>query len=147
MTWDMGFTAINALVMPAWAMLIFLPKARITNTTVHSMLWPIILGSVYAVLLIAAVGFGLSDPEAGFSLKGVQALFDHPNGVLIGWSHYLVFDLFVGAWIGRDALRRGVPHWQTVPCLLGSYVFGPVGLLLYAIIRLLTGKGFALFEA
>ena len=146
MTWDMGFVAINALVMPAWAMLIFLPKARITNSAVHSMLWPLVMGGIYTVLLIGAMGFGLGDPEAGFSLQGVQALFDHPNGVLIGWSHYLAFDLFVGAWIGRDALRRGVPHWQTVPCLLGSYIFGPVGLVLYALIRLLTGKGFALFE-
>ena len=146
MTWDMGFVAINALVLPAWAMLIFLPKARITNTAVHSMLWPMVMGSIYTVLLIAAMGFGVGDPNAGFSLPGVQALFDHPNGVLIGWSHYLAFDLFVGAWIGRDALRRGVPHWQTVPCLLGSFAFGPVGLLLYALLRVFTGKGFALFE-
>ena len=146
MTWDMGFVAINALVLPAWAMLIFLPKARITNTAVHSMLWPMVMGSIYTVLLIAAMGFGVGDPNAGFSLPGVQALFDHPNGVLIGWSHYLAFDLFVGAWIGRDALRRGVPHWQTVPCLLGSFAFGPVGLLLYALIRVFTGKGFALSE-
>lgn len=146
MTWDMGFVAINALVLPAWAMLIFLPKARITNTAVHSMLWPMVMGSIYTVLLIAAMGFGVGDPNAGFSLPGVQALFDHPNGVLIGWSHYLAFDLFVGAWIGRDALRRGVPHWQTVPCLLGSFAFGPVGLLLYALLRVFTGKGFALSE-
>ena len=104
------------------------------------------MGGIYTMLLIAAIGFGFAAPEAGFSLQGVQALFDHPNGVLIGWSHYLAFDLFVGAWIGRDALRRGVPHWQTVPCLLGSYIFGPFGLVLYALIRLFTGKGFALFE-
>lgn len=147
MTWDTGFSLINLLVMPAWALLLFLPRAKITRVAVHSMLWPVVFGTIYAALLVGAMFFGLSDPDAGFTFSGVQALFDHPNGVLVGWSHYLVFDLFVGAWIARDAERRGVPHWQTIPCILGSYVFGPVGLLLYAILRLVTGRGFSLFEA
>lgn len=146
MTWETGFLIINALVMPAWALLVFLPRAKITKVAVHSMLWPVMIGGIYAALLIGAIGFGLSDPDAGFSFSGVQALFDHPNGVLVGWSHYLVFDLFVGAWIARDAQRRAIAHWQTVPCILGSYVFGPVGLVLYAILRFLTGHGFTLEE-
>ena len=146
MTWDTGFLIINALVMPAWVLLIFLPRAKITRAAVHSMLWPVILGGVYTTLLIGAMAFGLSDPDAGFSFNGVQALFDHPNGVLVGWSHYLVFDLFVGAWIARDAQRREIAHWKTIPCILGSYVFGPAGLLLYAILRVISGHGFSLDE-
>ena len=146
MSWEIGFTAINAMVLPAWALLVFLPRAKITSTAVHSMLWPVALGAIYAVLLIASIGFGIGDPDAGFSLTGVQALFDHPNGVLIGWSHYLVFDLFVGAWIARDGQRLSIAHWQLVPCILGAFVFGPVGLLLYAVLRLALGKGFSLYE-
>ena len=110
------------------------------------MLWPVVIGAIYVTLLIAAMAFGQSHPDAGFSFSGVQALFDHPNGVLVGWSHYLVFDLFVGAWIARDAQRRDIAHWKAVPCILGSYVFGPAGLLLYAILRLLSGHGFSLEE-
>lgn len=146
MTWDTGFLIINALVMPAWGLLIFLPRAQITKAAVHSMLWPVMIGAIYTALLIGAVGFGLSHPDAGFSFSGVQALFDHPNGVLVGWSHYLVFDLFVGAWIARDAQRRDIAHWKAIPCILGSYVFGPVGLLLYAILRLVSGHGVSLEE-
>ena len=85
-------------------------------------------------------------PDAGFTFEGVQALFDHPNGMLTGWSHYLVFDLFVGAWIARDAQRLLISHFLTIPCILGSFVFGPVGLLLYAPLRLALGKGFSLYE-
>lgn len=146
MTWDTGFLIINALVMPAWVLLIFLPRAKITKAAVHSMLWPVVIGAIYTALLIGAVGFGLSHPDAGFSFSGVQALFDHPNGVLVGWSHYLVFDLFVGAWIARDAQRRDIAHWKAIPCILGSYVFGPAGLLLYAILRLVSGHGVSLEE-
>ena len=70
-----------------------------------------------------------------------MALFSHPNGVLTGWTHYLVFDLFVGAWIGRDALRRGVSHFLVVPSLFFSFMFGPVGLVIYLASRALSRKG------
>lgn len=147
MNWELGFTIINAMVVPAWLLLVFLPRAKITRAAVHSMLWPIVMGAVYTASLVGALAFGLSDPDAGFTFEGVQALFDHPNGVLTGWSHYLVFDLFVGSWIARDAQRLSISHWLTVPCILGSFIFGPVGLLLYALLRLALGKGFSLYEA
>lgn len=146
MSWETGYNVLNALVLPAWALLLVLPKSPITRALVHSMVWPVLMGTIYAVLLVAAMFFGLSHPDAGFSFEGVQALFDHPNGLLTGWSHYLVFDLFVGAWIARDAQRRDISHLATIPCLLGSFLFGPVGLLLYAVIRFVSGKGFSLDE-
>lgn len=146
MTWQTAFTVINALVLPAWAMLVFLPKAKVTRALVHSMLWPLVMGGIYTVSLIAALFFGLSHPDAGFTMGGVTALFQHPNGVITGWTHFLVFDLFVGAWIGRDSQRNGIPHWQTLPCILLSFLFGPVGLFLYALLRFAHGKGFSLIE-
>lgn len=146
MSWELGYNLINAMVVPAWALLLILPRSPITRALVHSMLWPVLMGSLYAVLLIGSMFFGLSHPDAGFSFTGVQALFDHPNGLLVGWTHYLVFDLFVGAWIARDAQRREISHIVTVPCLLGAFIFGPVGLLLYAVIRVFSGKGFSLYE-
>lgn len=146
MTWQTAFTLINALVLPAWVLLIFLPKKKLTRTLVHSMLWPLLMGAIYTVSLVAAIFFGQSHPDAGFTMSGVVALFQHPNGVITGWTHYLVFDLFVGAWIGRDSQRQSIPHWQAIPCILLSFLFGPVGLVLYALRRLIHGKGFSLFE-
>lgn len=82
------------------------------------------------------------NPEAGMSsLAAVMALFSHPVGVLTGWTHYLVFDLFVGAWIARDALRAGVNKWVVLPALFFTLVFGPVGLAIYLVIRRFSGKG------
>ena len=146
MSWELGFNIINALVLPAWALLLVLPRSPITKALVHSMFWPVLMGSIYATLLAASMFFGVAHPDAGFSSTGVQALFDHPNGVLIGWTHFLVFDLFVGTWIARDAGRQGISHLATIPCLLGAFLFGPIGLLLYAIIRFISGKGFGLTE-
>lgn len=147
MTWNTAYQIINLLVLPAWALLVFAPKAALTRTLVHSALWPLVMGAIYIGFLGAALFFGQSDPDMGFSsLTEIQALFKHPNGALTGWTHYLAFDLFVGAWIGRDALRNSVPHLLTVPCIIFSWLLGPIGLFLYILVRLVTGKGFNLSE-
>lgn len=136
------YSILNISVMPAWVLLLFLPNAKITQTLVHSCFYPLLIGAFYLITLTLAMGFGYSNPEAGMAnIAGVSALFSHPNGVLTGWSHYLVFDLFIGAWIGRDRRERGIAHWMAAPTQLLSYLFGPVGLFLYLILRFVTGKG------
>ena len=147
MTWETAYLALNMSVVPAWALLVFLPRAGVTRAFVHSGLYPIILGLVYVSSLVAAILFGQASPDANMtSLGGVMALFSHPNGIITGWTHYLVFDLFVGSWIARDAQRSGVPHLAAAPCLLLTFLFGPVGLLIYVGLRVALGKGFSLVE-
>ena len=142
MDWNTIYLAINLAVIPAWALLIFLPRSELTRALVHSILYPVAFGLVYAASLGAAMVFGVSAEGAGFSSIGaVAAIFDHPNGVITGWSHYLVFDLFVGAWIGRDAARLALPHLLVAPCLFFTFMFGPTGLLAYVLLRLtMRGK-------
>jgi hypothetical protein len=65
----------------------------------------------------------------------VQALFTHPHIALAGWLHYLAFDLFLGAWEVRTARTDGIPHWAVIPCLILTFLFGPAGLLAFAILR------------
>ncbi len=148
LTYEQLFTLINVSVLPAWLLMVFLPRAGITKTVVHSGLYPLGLGLFYAVMLVLGLGFGYGADGGNFnSAAGVSQLFSHPHGIMIGWSHYLVFDLFVGAWEARDAQRRGVPHWALVPCLFFTLMLGPVGLLMYVVLRLLMGKGgWSLFE-
>jgi hypothetical protein len=79
--------------------------------------------------------FGRSDGGFG-SLAEVTRLFANPAMLLAGWLHYLAFDLFLGAWEVRDAQRHGVPHLLVVPCLLLTFLLGPIGLLSYMVIRM-----------
>jgi hypothetical protein len=60
-----------------------------------------------------------------------------PGNVMLGWTHYLAFDLFTGAWEVEDAGKIGLPHWVMIVPLLLTFMLGPVGLLTYAIIRTL----------
>lgn len=143
------FMLLNYSVLPFWALMIFLPLTKITDTLVHSVLMPLILGVTYTWLLASAVFGTPGMPEgAGFSsLAGVQKAFSVEHALVAGWAHYLVFDLFVGAWEARDAQRVGLKHLALIPCLLLTLIAGPVGLLVYLLVRGLTGRGgWSLFE-
>ena len=141
MPYDYIFSFVNFSVMPAWALLILAPKWSVTDKLVHSMFYPLLLGGVYIVgMVLAYMGHGAEG--GGFtSIEGVRTLFSADVGMVIGWTHFLVFDLFVGAWEARDARRRGFKHWLLVPCLLLTFMLGPIGLVLYLCLRKATGKG------
>ena len=51
------------------------------------------------------------------------------GGIVIGWTHYLAFDLFVGLWIARDADDKGVGRLVQLPFLFLTLMAGPIGLL------------------
>lgn len=142
MSYETLFSLLNLSVFPAWLLLIFLPRSGLTGRLVHSGLYPLLLGAFYIIVMGYELMTGAASEGANFtSVAGVSAIFATPLGVLVGWSHYLVFDLFVGAWIARDSQRRGIGHLWTVPCLILTFVFGPVGLFGYVLMRLGMGKG------
>jgi hypothetical protein len=132
-------------VVPLWILLVVAPRARLTTHLVHYGALPVVLAVAYGLLLFTEPTV---DPAANMlSLGGVMAIFDQPQTVVAAWLHYLIFDLFVGAWEVRDARRRGIPHLQVVPCLVLTFLFGPLGLAAYMLLRLFRGKGLALSES
>jgi len=138
------FTVCNTAVLPFWLLLAVAPRWIWTERLVHSVVVPALLGTVYLVGFVTAP----PPPEgAGFgSLEGVMLFFSQPHGALVGWIHYLVFDLFVGAWEVRDAARRGIHHAWVVPCLAFTLMLGPVGLLMYMIVRGVRDRTATLIE-
>lgn len=140
--YELAFRLINLGVLPGWLLLMVAPGWKGTKWLVHSSILILIFAGLYVLWLGWALVGGENNPEGSMgSLQGVMALFAHPMGVLVGWTHYLAFDLFVGAWIVRDAARRGVMHWAVIPCLILTLMLGPVGLLTYIIVRAASGKG------
>ena len=135
MTEAVIFQLLNAAAMPGWALLLVAPRWRWTAPLISGCLLPWLMGIAYLVLLV----MGLGSMDGGFlTLEQVQALFRSPHAVLVGWAHYLAFDLFVGSWEVRDSQRLGIPHWHVVPCLFFTLMFGPVGLVLYLTLRRFT---------
>jgi hypothetical protein len=143
------FYLANYSVMPAWLLLAVAPRWEWTQRLVHSALYPALLGVAYtAGFLLAGPGSsGAGENASAMSLAGISAAFANPRTLLVGWVHYLVFDLFVGAWEARDAQRRGVPHLLLIPCLFLTFMAGPMGLLLYLAIRTARARTTSLAES
>lgn len=138
MTLAMLFQVVNYAIIPFWLLLILAPRWSWTERLVHGPVVLLLLTPIYAYMLF---GYGPAPDGMSFtSLYGVMVGFSAPHVVVAGWIHYLIFDLFVGAWEARDARRRGVPHLLLVPCLLATLMIGPVGLLLYVLVRFFSKR-------
>jgi hypothetical protein len=132
MTPDLAFQLANLSILPAWLLMFVAPGSIATRYVVYSYLYPILLGMVYIVLLALTMQTGSGDFG---SLAGVKALFSSEWAVVLGWVHYLVFDMFVGSWALQDSRKLGISHWLVLPCLFFTLMLGPVGLLMYLLLR------------
>jgi len=77
---------------------------------------------------------GAGEPGFG-SIAEVRALFMSDAGVVIGWTHYLAFDLFTGLWIARDADAKGFSRYLQIPFLAATFIAGPIGLFAWLVLR------------
>lgn len=132
MTPDQLFQLANPLALLGWLALLVSPVAPRLAQIVAAAAVPLLLSLAYAGLVLA---FWWEAPGGFGSLPEVQALFTHPHIALAGWLHYLAFDLFLGAWEVRTARAEGILHWAVIPCLILTFLFGPAGLLAFAILR------------
>lgn len=134
MTADRLFDIANLIALLGWIALAFAPLAR-DRLVFAARVIGVALALSYAGLLITSLAGGGTEGGGFTSLEGVTALFARPEAVLVGWVHYLAFDLWVGAWAVEDAGKRGVPHWAMMPVLFLTLMVGPIGLLVYLAAR------------
>ncbi|MFD2718524.1 ABA4-like family protein [Hymenobacter monticola] len=135
LTPDLLFKIASNVAALGWLLLVLAPRWRGTRAVVLSGALPLLLAATY----VAVIGYQTlahPAPGAGFSsLAQVAALFREPWALTAGWVHYLCFDMAVGIWESRDAEQRGVPHLLLLPCLVATFLLGPLGFLLYSAVR------------
>ena len=131
MTLGPAFSLANMVALLGWIALLLSPlQPRLAQAMAAAV--PVVLGVAYAGLIARFWG----EASGGFgSLDAVSALFSHRGLLLVGWLHYLAFDLLVGAWQVREAGRIGLPHLAVVPALALTFLFGPVGFLVFLAMR------------
>jgi Domain of unknown function (DUF4281) len=133
---DSLFQLANPVALLGWIALALSPLAPVWADRIAATVIPLILSVAYTALILTWWSTG----SGGFrSLPEVMALFTTPGKALAGWVHYLAFDLFIGAWIARTARATGIAHWVVLPCLVLTFLFGPIGLLAFLSIRAVTG--------
>ncbi len=140
------FKLLSAVPLVGWAALLMAPWGRDLMVAVARVV-AVALAVGYAAMLAAALSRpGAAAPDFN-SLAFLAHAFSDPHVMLIGWTHYLAFDLWVGAWEVEEAGRSGVRHWAVVPSLVLTFLAGPVGLLLFlgmrAVARARSGRAAA----
>jgi hypothetical protein len=126
------FQVANMVALAGWLILLVSPWFPDLTNRLSGMVIPLLLSIGYTGLILAF----WTRSEGGFdSLHNVALLFQTRELLLAGWVHYLAFDLFIGAWSVRVARREGMPFLLVVPCLALTFLFGPVGLLLFSALR------------
>lgn len=141
--WTTLFSLTNGLALIGWAMLALLPRKPLTLSAIMY-LGIAVLCLCYTVLFTLLVsasidpGLPAGTPEAAASfssIPGVRAIFQSDGGVVVGWTHYLAFDLFVGVWIAKDADAKGFSRIVQLPILFATLMAGPIGLLVWLTVR------------
>ncbi len=133
MTTEQLFSYANLFALLGWIPLLLAPLRRPPAVLVARVVAAVLAG-LYTTLFIAGI-VAPSGAMPEMTATGLAAAFSRPEVLLVGWVHYLAFDLWVGSWITQDAGERGINHLLVIPCLILCFLAGPVGLLIYLIIR------------
>ena len=136
------YLVANWGVIPIWLLLILAPNHGLTNLLAQSIIAPLLLATGYSYLTYNLYleknvfdGFELYS-----GLDGLYSMFSNEILLLIFWLHFLAISLFAGAWIIRDARRYLIPKIITIPSLILTYFSGPVGIVIYWLIRIFFAK-------
>ena len=136
-------------VLPFWFILIFFPQSKVCGLFVTSIFPFLILGSVYIYLLYYFFNTSYDFSE-NFSLYlgiyDLANLFENEGFLILFWTHFLAINLFCGAWIVRDSQKYLMSKYFNFIPLIITYFIGPLGIIIYWIIRIFFAKKISLFD-
>ena len=136
---DRAFSICGSVAMLSWlglaASLFVANGLRVLISAGTALVVPPLIGLAYAVLLAQDLrahtggGFG--------SIAAVRRLFSDDAALAAGWLHYIALDLFVGTWIAHAGFAAAMSRLLILPCLLLTFLIGPVGLVAFLALRFL----------
>ena len=143
LTFENIYLWANFGVLPFWLMLIFSPKSRITQIFVNSVIAPLILAAAYVYVIYQSIL--LDVPILNFfnlylNLDSLYTIFAIESFLLVFWLHFLSLSLFLGSWVSRDAVKYTISPTIVSICLVIIYFTGPLGLVVYWVIRVFFAK-------
>ena len=143
LTFENIYLWTNFGILPLWLMLIIIPNSKFTQFFVNSIIVPLIVSATYTYIIYQAIL--MDEPIFDFfklylSLDNLYTLFATESFLLVFWLHFLALNLFLGSWISRDGIKYNMPRSLVFLPLILVYFTGPLGLVLYWIIRVFYAK-------
>ena len=149
LTFENIYIWANFGVLPFWAMLIIIPNSKVTQFFVNSIILPLILSTTYVYVIYQTIL--LDEPifdifKLYLSLDGLYTVFATESFLLIFWLHFVALNIFLGSWMSRDGVKYNMSRSLMCVPLILVYFTGPLGLVLYWIIRVFYAKRLSLHD-
>ena len=143
LTFNNMYLWANFGLLPFWLMLIIIPNSKVTQIFINSVILPLILSAAYVYVIYQSVL--LDEPifdifKLYLSLDNLYTIFATESFLLVFWLHFLTLNLFLGSWISRDGVKYNMSRGLVSVPLILVYFTGPLGLVLYWIIRVFYAK-------
>ena len=88
----------------------------------------------------------LSNFDLYLNISYLSNLFSNENFLIIFWIHFVSINLFTGGWIVKDSQKFGISKIILFLPLVITYLIGPLGILIYWIIRIFYAKRINLYD-
>ena len=140
---------VNLGVLPFWLILIFFPQSNLSKYFVTSIFPILLLSGAYAFMLYKSY-LNTYDFDSNFELylsfSNLSSLFSNDYFLILFWIHFISINLFVGGWIVKDSQKLMINKILISVPLIIIYLIGPLGILIYWIIRIFFAKRINLYE-
>jgi len=143
LTFENIYLWANFGVLPFWLMLIIIPKLKVTQIFVNSIIIPLILSAAYVFVIYQTILLDESIFDVFklyLGLDNLYTIFAAESFLLVFWLHFLALNLFLGSWVSRDGVKYNISRNLVFIPLILIYFTGPLGLILYWIIRVFYAK-------
>ena len=148
-TTDMIYLWLNIGVIPFWFILMFFPSSKVCGVFVSSVFPIFILSIIYLYLIyyyfIAGYDF-VQNFSLYLGLDYLGELFSERAFLIIFWTHFLAINLFCGSWIVSDSRKFSMSKILVFIPLVVTYFTGPLGILIYWLIRIFYAKRISLYD-
>ena len=140
---------VNIGVLPFWLLIIFFPKSHLCKYLVTSIFPIFLLTGAYIFILYKAY-LGSFEFDNNFSLylglNNLMDLFTNEIFLIMFWIHFVSINLFTGSWIVKDSQKFSINKVILIIPLSITYLIGPLGLLIYWLIRIFYAKNINLYD-
>ena len=148
-TLEMLYFWVNLGVLPFWLILIFFPQSNLRKYFVTSIFPIFILAGSYIFVLyksyLNSYDF-INNFNLYLGIENVLELFSDSTFLILFWIHFISINLFVGGWIIKDSQKLLINKVLVGLSLIITYLIGPIGLLIYWLIKIFYSKSINLYD-
>ena len=87
-----------------------------------------------------------SNFELYLGIKNLTNLFSNNYFLIVFWIHFISINLFIGSWVVKDSQKFNINKILLSLPLVIIYLIGPLGIVVYWIIKIFYAKRISLYD-